>query len=94
MRTLIQSLHLNEIPVHIKFEMNSSRIAVLNVSLQERCLKDQTAGPTTRDSDLGSLGGAQEFVCLTSSQVMLMLLLQGPHFESSRSGGSCPVSSS
>lgn len=50
--------------MHIKFEMNSSRIAVLNVSLQERCLKDQTAGPTTRDSDLGSLGGAQEFVCL------------------------------
>ena len=36
---------------------------------------------TPRVSDLGGLGGAWESVHLTSSQVVLMLLIQGPCFE-------------
>ena len=44
-------------------------------------IKAQISGPHLQDSDSVGLGGAPEFAFLASSQVMLMLLALGPHFE-------------
>lgn len=33
------------------------------------------------DSDSSGLGWAQDFLCLTSSQVMMILLAGGPHYK-------------
>lgn len=38
-------------------------------------------GCVLKDSDLGGLGLGREFAFPSSSQTMLMLLIQGPYFE-------------
>lgn len=44
----------------------------------------QISGPLPRDSDLVGLGRAWGFAFLMSSQVMLTVLVQGPHLENHR----------
>lgn len=47
----------------------------------ERSFTHRRAGPTSRAPDSIGLEGGREFACLTSSQVVLMLLVWGPHFQ-------------
>lgn len=44
-------------------------------------VKIQTAGATPRSFQFGRLAGSLECAFLTHSQMTLMLLVQGPHFE-------------
>lgn len=51
-------------------------------------VETQTAGPSRRVSDSVSLGRAWESALLTSSQLVQVLLVQGPHVENYCSRGS------
>ena len=44
-------------------------------------MKPPTTGPHPRASDPVCLGEAQEFICVTGSQVMPTMVLWGPHLE-------------